>query len=62
MQWACGAGILSGTGNRYLHPETELPREQLAVILYRYSQLPEKELPAESAALEDVGVVEEPTV
>ena len=62
VQWACGAGVVSGTGSGYLRPGTELPREQLAVILYRYCQLPEKELPAESTGLEDAGSIGEPVV
>lgn len=40
FRWACGAGITGGSGNGQLCPEDALRREQLAVMLYRYSQLP----------------------
>lgn len=40
FRWACGAGIVAGTGNGQLSPDDSLRREQLAVMLYRYNQLP----------------------
>ena len=40
FRWACGAGIVAGDGNGQLRPDDSLQREQLAVMLYRYSQLP----------------------
>ena len=52
FRWACGAGIVAGDGNGRLRPDDSLQREQLAVMLHRYSQLPkvqtaESEEPAE---------------
>ena len=52
FRWACGSGIVAGDGNGQLCPDDSLRREQLAVMLYRYSQLPkvqvaESEEPAE---------------
>lgn len=38
FRWACGSGIVAGNGQ--LSPDDSLRREQLAVMLYRYSQLP----------------------
>ena len=43
MQWACGAGIIAGTGEGKIQPEGALTREQMSVILYRYSQLPSED-------------------
>ena len=43
MQWACGAGIIAGTGEGKIQPEGALTREQISVILYRYSQLPSED-------------------
>ncbi len=36
--WAAQSGIISGYGNSNCGPEDLLPREQLATMLYRYSQ------------------------
>lgn len=37
MQWACGAGILNGTGDgSTLSPQGSATRAQLAVMLYRW--------------------------
>ena len=49
FRWACGAGIVAGDGSGRLRPGDTLRREQLAVMLYRYSQLP-KVQPAENSA------------
>ena len=37
FQWACGSGIISGTGGATLSPRTGATRAQLAAILQRYS-------------------------
>lgn len=54
FRWACGAGIIAGTGDGRLCPNETASHEQLAMLLYRYSQLPKVEVPAleESAAQE----------
>ena len=37
MQWACGAGIITGTGDGSTHsPQGTATRAQLAVMLYRW--------------------------
>ena len=37
MQWACGAGIINGTGDgSTLSPQGVSTRAQLAVMLYRW--------------------------
>ena len=39
MQWACGAGIINGTGDgSTLSPQGTATRAQLAVMLCRYNQ------------------------
>ena len=43
--WACGS-IVGGTETGKLYPKELASREQLAVILHRYSQLPRAETPA----------------
>lgn len=53
--WGCGAGIITGTENGQLRPNVTASREQLAMLLYRYSQLPRVELPEPEA-----GTTEEP--
>ena len=40
-EWAYSAGITAGTGNGTLALEQPVTREQLAIMLYRYSLLPE---------------------
>ena len=45
FRWACGAGITTGTGDGRLRPNDPASREQLAMMLYRYSQLPKVEIP-----------------
>lgn len=35
FQWACGAGIVQGDGNGYLHPQDGLTRAELAQMLQR---------------------------
>ena len=40
FQWACGAGIVSGDVNHRLQPAKIATRDQMAVMLYRYAQLP----------------------
>ena len=47
--WACGS-IVGGTETGKLYPRELAVREQLAAILYRYSQLPRVEIPAEKTA------------
>ena len=37
FQWACGSGIISGTGSATLSPRAGATRAQLAAILQRYS-------------------------
>ena len=39
MRWACGQGLIAGSGG-YLLPGGSLTREQLATVLWWYSQLP----------------------
>ena len=43
FQWACSVGLVTGNEQGYLCPADTATREQLAVILYRYSQLPSVE-------------------
>ena len=38
VSWAAGNGIVSGYGNNRFGPEDPITREQLATILYRYTQ------------------------
>ncbi len=38
MEWACGQGLIAGSGG-YLLPDGTLTREQLATVLLRYSKL-----------------------
>jgi len=38
FQWACSAGITSGTGDGLLRPKAALQREQMAVLLWRFSE------------------------
>lgn len=40
FKWACGAGIASGDTNHRLLPARIATREQMAMMLYRYAQLP----------------------
>ena len=47
--WACGS-IVGGTETGKIYPRELAVREQLATILYRYSQLPRVEIPAEKTA------------
>ena len=42
--WACGVEIVVGDGNGQLYPDDLLQREQLAVMLYQYSQAPRMQL------------------
>ena len=35
FQWACGSGVVSGTGNTTLSPQAGATRAQLAAILMR---------------------------
>lgn len=37
--WAAGRGIVSGVGNGLFCPNADVTREQIATILYRYSEL-----------------------
>ena len=39
-EWAYGAGIIAGTGSGTLGLDNPVTREQLAVMIYRYSMLP----------------------
>lgn len=43
FSWALGAGILTGSEDGLLSPASPALREQMAVVLYRYSQLPRAE-------------------
>ena len=36
LQWACGAGIVNGTGNGVLSPQGQATRAQLAAMLMRF--------------------------
>ncbi len=36
MQWACGSGLINGTGNDILDPNGNATRAQAATILYRF--------------------------
>ena len=38
IEWASKAGLVSGTGKGRFDPETNVTREQMAVILYHYAQ------------------------
>ena len=38
IRWAASAGAVNGTGNGSFSPDESVTREQLAAILYRYSQ------------------------
>ena len=38
MAWASRQGIVTGVGNNRFEPNSNITREQLAVILYRYAQ------------------------
>ncbi len=49
MQWACGAGLVSGSEG-YLLPNGTIAREQLAMILLQYSRLAAPAQSAEPAA------------
>lgn len=40
VSWAAKAGIVTGTGDNQFKPEDAITREELAVILYRYSGSP----------------------
>jgi len=40
INWACDAGIISGYGNDMFGPKDEVSREQLAVMLWKYSGSP----------------------
>ena len=53
FRWACGAGIVSGDSRGMLRPGEELTREQLAVMLYRYSQLPKVQTAGSQEPAED---------
>ena len=39
LQWACGEGIVNGTGGGYLSPHNNATRAQLAAMLYRFSDV-----------------------
>lgn len=52
FQWACEYGITVGTGDDLLSPKMEASREQLAMLLYRYSQLPREEAVEQEEAVE----------
>ena len=36
LQWACGEGIMDGTGTGYLSPQGQATRAQLAAMLMRF--------------------------
>ena len=38
MQWACGEGIMDGTGTGYLSPQGQATRAQLAAMLCRMTE------------------------
>jgi hypothetical protein len=38
VQWASQNGIVTGIGNRRFDPDANVTREQMAVIMYRYSE------------------------
>ena len=38
LRWACGAEIISGSGDERLQPKESLTREQLAVVLWRFHE------------------------
>ena len=38
LQWACGEGLLSGTGDGALAPQGQATRAQIAVILMRFCE------------------------
>ena len=44
FRWACGAGVVTGNANRQLLPGKSVTREQMAVMLYRYTQLPKAQI------------------
>ena len=48
LAWACGSGLVTGSEDGLLSPAGGAAREQLAMILYRYSQLPEAPAEAET--------------
>ena len=53
FRWACGAGIVAGNGSGQLCPGDALRREQLAVMLYQYNQLPKVQTAESKELAED---------
>lgn len=54
FRWACGLGITVGTGNGQLSPDREVSREQLGMLLCRYSQLPREETAGQEDAADSL--------
>lgn len=46
VEWAAAAGIAEGGGNGQFHPESDITREQMAVMLVRLAEALEIKLPA----------------
>ena len=46
VKWASEKGIVTGVGNNRFAPNTNISRQDLAVILYRYAQVMEISLPS----------------
>ena len=44
VQWASGAGIVTGMGDGTFAPDAAVTREQMAVFLYRYAQALEQDV------------------
>ena len=45
VSWASGLGIVTGIGNNLFAPNTEITREQIAVMLYNYMNVMQTDLP-----------------
>jgi hypothetical protein len=50
VEWAQKSGIVSGVGAGSFNPDGSITRQDLAVILYRYAQFMEIDLPKKNAA------------
>ena len=44
FRWACGAGMITGNITGQLSPSQAVTREQVAMMLYRYTQLPKVQI------------------
>lgn len=52
VSWANAKGIVSGVGDGSFHPNDNITREQLAVILYRYSKIRSFNIAAAATSLD----------